>query len=63
MSGHTHSLAEWAASLSLGVGVWASLAAAIWLAPKAEDVRLAVRDAAVWLAALLILTIPTGDRS
>jgi hypothetical protein len=98
VTGHTHSLAEWAAFGSLGVSVWAVAAAVIWLTADAEaedfDPRpavrratavlhqgavhaghdlnraiasvqraahAAVREAALTVAALLILTIPTGD--
>lgn len=37
MNGHTHSLAEWAAFLSLGLAVWAVEAAVIWLIADAES--------------------------
>ncbi|WP_406417933.1 hypothetical protein [Streptomyces sp. NBC_01614] len=36
MNAHTHSLAEWAAVLSLGVSVWSVMAAVIWLTADAE---------------------------
>lgn len=47
MTGHAHSLDEWAAFLSLGVSAWAAMAAVIWLTADAEledfDPRPAVR--------------------
>ena len=90
MTANTHPPSEWAAFLSLGVSVWASLAAAIWLtadakatdfdprptlrralqSPAADRVlveivnaRLTLRDAAVWLAALLMLLAPSAPES
>ncbi|MFK0124943.1 hypothetical protein ACIQSP_16705 [Streptomyces nigra] len=95
----THSPAEWAAFLSLGVSAWAVMAALLWLTVDAEPadfdprpaarraiesgrldaVLIAVtnarhaahaaaerarhipRDTAITAAALLSLTIPTGD--
>jgi hypothetical protein len=102
---HTHSLSEWAAFLSLAVGVHGTYSAPWFLSVEADlkdfDPRPAVRravdrarpvvwdvthsealyplqrewinaphaarqflrDAACGVAALLILTIPTGDRS
>lgn len=101
MTGHTHSLSEWAAFISLGVSFWSSCAAVVWLFADADladfDPRPAVarahqvavyaghdlnrvlaavehqvrplvaalrtlpRDVGLTLAALLILTIPTGS--
>jgi hypothetical protein len=36
VNGHAHSLAEWAAFLSLGVGFWSSCAAVVWLIADAD---------------------------
>lgn len=37
MTGHTHTLDEWFAFLSLGLAVWAAQAAVIWLIADAES--------------------------
>jgi hypothetical protein len=36
VTGHAHSLSEWAAFLSLGVGFWSSCAAVVWLIADAD---------------------------
>lgn len=80
---HTHTLAEWAAALSLGVSAIAVIKLALAFADadlayfdprpllgragdrllvEAVNARLSLRDAAVWLTALLmLLTATPGD--